>query len=802
MEYLDDHLKGIWSGWGYFTYLAEISSDSKYPIFIRVDENNFLISIGKTDLPTKIIEILSLKWICGPKKMCSPEEYEKYSLNSETIDLVEKNADSFLEGNALNASLCGIFQDFSNKELLICIYNPQQFESFQSAMVNNFEKKLKGLSTLPPLPDNAIIPMLVTDGSVYFIEPIQFKINQAFLFKRPNSMPVVVYSKIDTINGESCQVLVREFNIPEQILNYPIDSQNNTIKGGHCCLTFKFFTRMIYMCSLGEQCEKIIERAAKKIHLRCEKYKNPNNLEEGPEIDYNGEIIDKHQSGYWAGYVKYAQLGIETPLKPMYVVVDPEKKTISIKSYSRNEETLQVYDILNLEWICQSELTCGPEEYISKKNNPKLKRMIQRIYLEMNIKSSLHCAALETRTTPFYFSQKIVGLFCPYDKTEGFSFRLAIKTAYDQLIEKTEVSSIPFAPEGSEFMITLYNENSRTNNLTSFRVRLSPSSIDKLPDESSILSYKDIKEIGGVKCGLEFRNLTLPLALISLNINPQCCFAVMKNKDKMYICSRSEIRCITHSRMMMKRIKEDCMTLLSINHEVSSSELKAISEEFELADKSMNIPNILGPPKTNDIYLKYDLASNLWEGIIYISPLDDKDQIDLQTKFLKLENNYIKITQGPETITNSYLTKKYHLYTIFFSCNSPDLCHPSTYLNQMEKIRSKYEIKLLQNAIENFMVKLPEHNKESNCLILEFEDAFFHAIKPYIICTKDQNQGYFLRKIISCRYSESLLKIDYRAEETKNLPLVSVKDQFPLKFYEEQSEDVTAYMTRIKKYIF
>ena len=794
MQYTDDSAEGLWSGWAYFTYLKDIKSNLESPIFLKIDQKFLSISIEETALPNKTIEILSLKWICGQTHICSPTEYEKYSLNAENIDDTMKNINKFIKDVGISVDSCGIFQDFSNKELMICIYNPGQYVSFENAMVLNYKTKLRGLSMIPPLPDNAIVPMLVTDGTAYFNEPVQFQIDLAMLFRRPNSLPVVIYQKIDSINGESCQVLVRQFNIPSQVLEYPIDSQNNTVKGGECCLTMKYFNRMIYMCSLSDDCEKNIERAAKKIHQRCEKGKYPNNLENSPEIDYNSEIKDKHQTGYWSGYVKYAQVGIETPRRPMFVEVDSSKKTITVRSYSKSDEIHQTFDILKMEWVCQSELPCGPEEYISKKNDKNLKRMIDRIYLEMNLFTSLHCTVLEVRATVFYFSQKMVGLFCPYDKTQGTDFRMAIKNAYDELIEKTQAKSIPFAPEGSEYMIYLYNADSRNNNLTSFRARLNPTYIERIPDEIPVIMYRDIKEIGNVKCGLEFRNLTIPPALLDLNTNPQCCFALMKNNDKIFICSSSEIRCITESRMMMKRIKEDCMTLMSINHEVSSQELKVISEEFELADENREIPDVLGPPKSNDASLQYDLEINIWEGMIFISTLDNRDQVNLQKKFLKLEDDFIKITQGPDTIGNSYLTESYHIFTVFFACNSPDLCHPSNYINQMATVRSQYEIQLLTSAIENFMVKLPDGTKESDCLILEFEEPYFHAIRPHIICTKDQNQGFFLRKIISARYVERIAKMDFNSTEARYLPYLSIKDKFPLRFYEENSEDVSSYL--------
>ena len=243
---------------------------------------------------------------------------------------------------------------------------------------------------------------------------------------------------------------------------------------------------------------------------------------------------------------------------------------------------------------------------------------------------------------------------------------------------------------------------------------------------------------------------------------------------------------------MMKRIKEDCMTVMSIDRQVSSDDLKEISEKFELADQNSNIPDILGPMKTNDPTLKFDLEKNLWEGMVFMSTLDNKDQIDFKRKFLKLEDDFIEISQGPETSNNSYLTEKFHIFTVFFSCNSPDLCHSSDYVSQMAKVKSQYEIQWLKTAIDNFMVKLPETTEE-NCFVIEFEDPFFHALKPYIICTKDQNQGFFLRKIISCRYVERVTLMDLNGSQAINLPTISQKDKYNLRIYEDNTEESSSY---------
>lgn len=263
-NYIDDHEKGLWQGWGYFSYLSEIQSQSFTGVYFKINEESLEISLNETILPEIVIKILSLKFICGQKKICTLEQYQKYSLSPDTLQVITDNAILFMDKVSRDNKTCGVMQDFSNKEMIFCIYVKDQYFSFEKTIIKNYKKKIKGLSILSPLPDNAILPMLVSDGDVFFAEQVQFKIDYAFLFKRNNSLPIVIYVKIGTINGEACQVLTRDFNIPHQILKYPIDEKNNTIKGGQCCLMFRFFSKMVYMCSLSTNCEQNIERAATK----------------------------------------------------------------------------------------------------------------------------------------------------------------------------------------------------------------------------------------------------------------------------------------------------------------------------------------------------------------------------------------------------------------------------------------------------------------------------------------------------------------------------------------------------------
>lgn len=52
---------------------------------------------NESDKPELEIEMLSLKWVCGYKVICTPTNYTKYSYNQDSIDEVTQRMDEFIE---------------------------------------------------------------------------------------------------------------------------------------------------------------------------------------------------------------------------------------------------------------------------------------------------------------------------------------------------------------------------------------------------------------------------------------------------------------------------------------------------------------------------------------------------------------------------------------------------------------------------------------------------------------------------------------------------------------------------------
>ena len=97
MSYLDNSIKGIWSGWGYFSFLPQLSEDSFKPKYIKLVEDYINILNSELEKPQLEIEMLSLKWVCGYKVICTPTNYTKYSYNQDTIEEVTQKMNEFIE---------------------------------------------------------------------------------------------------------------------------------------------------------------------------------------------------------------------------------------------------------------------------------------------------------------------------------------------------------------------------------------------------------------------------------------------------------------------------------------------------------------------------------------------------------------------------------------------------------------------------------------------------------------------------------------------------------------------------------
>lgn len=193
-SFVDNREKGFWSGWGYFMYVpgSDIKNCST-PKYIKVGEDFIKIQNSEQDsVVENSIETISLKWICGHKIICTPKNYTFFSYNPDTVELVTNDIIQFMVENKLKEKNCGVFQDSSNKEFMICIYDEKQIEGFQNALITDYEKKLIGLSSLSPIPDNSILNLLVSDGKQIFIEPIQFGVDEIKRFNTPNFFPLLV----------------------------------------------------------------------------------------------------------------------------------------------------------------------------------------------------------------------------------------------------------------------------------------------------------------------------------------------------------------------------------------------------------------------------------------------------------------------------------------------------------------------------------------------------------------------------------------------------------------------------------
>jgi len=100
------------------------------------------------------------------------------------------------------------------------------------------------------------------------------------------------------------------------------------------------------------------------------------------------------------------------------------------------------------------------------------------------------------------------------------NIKKAFKIAYDHLVLNVNPDLLPFAPEGGEYDVNLYEKKLGfvgstlpMNEVVNTRIRLNPDSIWKLPEEEPFFKYSEFQPMHNTKCGIEFRDIILPDAL-------------------------------------------------------------------------------------------------------------------------------------------------------------------------------------------------------------------------------------------------------------------------------------------------
>jgi len=166
---------------------------------------------------------------------------------------------------------------------------------------------------------------------------------------------------------------------------------------------------------MEDGCLRAKVRMARRISTKCHNSRYPQTLESAPNLDFNGDLVDHHEQGEWAGYCHYTKIGSPTPMRPLYVKISASGIVVQTNPYT-DKSQVDKFDILSMEWFCLGELPCSTEEYLARKKQKNLIDFFKDVYKEMNLDSTLHCLAIEFRTTVYSMSERELVLLCPYER--------------------------------------------------------------------------------------------------------------------------------------------------------------------------------------------------------------------------------------------------------------------------------------------------------------------------------------------------------------------------------------------------
>lgn len=252
----------------------------------------------------------------------------------------------------------------------------------------------------------------------------------------------------------------------------------------------------------------------------------------------------------------------------------------------------------------------------------------------------------------------------------------------------------------------------------------------------------------------------------------------------------------------MKRVKANCIRNLAEEGRATEDEIRKSLETIEVKTFEEEASrNFLSNQSRVDSWLKVNFKENMWQGKVYYAPIEKRETLEVKTGFMEVNKRSIRISKEPQVakmIEGSAIS--FHVFTLFYTCNSPNMCYPTSYIKKMKKINEDFDQKLLEKGIDSFLQQVPEM-KESACFVLENENPYFHSIASFIVCTVAKDQGPVLNQILSNSYYQELIKVqDLKESDVKYIPNTSTKDVYPLQIYDPETQETAAKKVKLNDF--
>ena len=811
-KFTDNSQEGIWKGWGYFYSTNEESFQSKDPVFISLMKSKISLKQGEKSIDSIYsIELKELISNCD-SGICNLEEFDnKKDLDNEIQQSMGK-VEIWLSGTDIKKqSACFVLEKNEEKKnkRILCIYNQEQTSSFKLA-IDNSQKVSKANSVLEsyePLQIGAEIEGIFLINSNKYYEG-KAEIGEKFI-KLDNGLNILKFSQIESINGDSCEVLISKFYLPEE---FKLTHKNINI---NCCSQSKLKGMPISICLINDDCVEINKKLAKRIRVNCENQRKSLSTLNN-DYDYNKDTVDKHEEGSWFGWIRRVILSNngspDIVRYPEYLKIDKFEKKLSVGKTPAVDQQNEIKNILDLKWECKGEMPCSIKEFAALKDIKKFEVIMEEVLERMKIENSQNCFILG------FNNNQSNSLICVIDINQLESIKLALVNSYNKIIKINEITEVPLAEEGDKFHIKLFNALEKDSILKT-EIQIQHGALFDLKKQENIIEFSNIEPYFEIICGLEFRKIELPSQITQEEgeIDPNCCFAYKSKKLRNVLCIDSNIRCIAKSRMLMKKVHQLCLDDsldlgIITEAQYSSTSLKEIVQEGNkessiiegIVEKKVNNNNDIDKKADNDKMLIDKSTIGQWKGKVFYKKIittNDLEMSNLKGGFLDLDNKSISFFKNFEELSNGSQFK-FNILESYFSCSAGMFtpCAIDSFLKIKKLKLNDMDYMQLNKQIKDFIIRI--NSKSEICSIVEFQNPVVFYFDSFIICPLDINQGQNLRKAISVKYNQEIDKVSLKDQEgsLEFLPEISPDLEFETKIYFPVQEELSERKIKVDNF--
>lgn len=676
-------------------------------------------------------------WKCGPKVPCTldhllantkSEELDVAGLKSQVATLFTK-----INGNDKKC-YADLYNDGTEikKAIVICFSSDTEFSKLTElfSSLNPLDLQKQGEALDPSTEQKFLLHF--TDGlEAYTNKTITFKSDGLY----EDAKLLFRYEFLDAMDGKKCNVY---HNLPI----FPIKFLENQILFSKCLLKFKYNQVETYMANMDKNCEEVAKYIAVKMRNGCLNYIN------GESNKYGNDLISRPFEGKWTGWAHYHKiLDNGGEVIPDLFKVEIILENINIYDTSSNlKETLEYK---NIEWNCNDMGECNVWEYMQF-----LKKTFQTIKLsdfQMALKKIKDAWNLQDINFCFIIDEKDVHIICPRDVSEEVNARKALAIATDMKLHDANIQEFKGFPNNKTFYITKVSDSSPY--LKDFTIKVKEDKIylnDNDKEGEVFLDYLNMKAINEIKCGMEFRHISLPIAYHE--VNPICCTRYLTDENN-YICIQHQAKCYIALRKLIKTIRLNCL----------------------YAQKASNIteqPNFpispINPEKKSD-------TVKAWSGEVIFNEIDNykyKGEVSIQKGFLKITENSIEISVVQKLVFDI------DLLTLKFICLGEYVCSPEEYKrNQEIYLEKNYDREWQESTFAKFWAANAAKS-QSDCMIITSEDAEKEVSQMILVCTASKDEGLNLRESITDIYNKKISKLHNKSKDFAKIPAAHDNAEF------------------------